>query len=102
MQRSTPDAIANHLVRTLATTEGLNAFFERAIPLLAEAFGASRAMLIDYRESIGRFVLMYWFGYPTSTRFDLQRQAASLDLQKALTEREPFFVNDDPKTLCLP
>src|SRR5262249_31991718 len=55
----------------------------------------------DFRETTGRFVLMYWYGYAGSNRFDLQRHVAELTLEKTLTEREPFFDNAN-RRLYLP
>src|SRR5262249_47897952 len=80
---------------------GLNAFFEKGIPVLAQSFDADRAMLVDFRETTGRFVLMYWFGYAGSSRFDLQRHVTELTLEKTQTEREPFLDNAN-RRLYLP
>src|SRR3954470_21957721 len=97
-----PSGISNHLVQTLVNTSGLNEFFENAIPLLAESFGADRAILIDYRENSSRFDLLLWTGYPAQSRFDLQRRIADMNLEKAILQKEPFLSQDDPKLLFLP
>jgi hypothetical protein len=102
VQSITADIIATHLVHTLTATDGLNAFFENAIPQLAEVFGADRALLIDYRETTGRFVLMHWFGYPGRSRFDLQHQAAQLEVQRALEDNEPFYSVGNRNRLYVP
>jgi serine phosphatase RsbU (regulator of sigma subunit) len=97
-----PERIANHLVQSLIHTDGLNHFFENAIPLLAESFGADRAILVDYRENTSRFDLLLWTGYPMQSRFDLQRRVAGMDFQTAIIEREPFLAKDSKNLLILP
>jgi len=87
------EGIANHLVRTLTRTTGLNEFFETAIPLLAQAFGASRALLIDFRENTGRFDLLNFHGYENHGRFELQHRVRDMDLQRALAQKDPYGEN---------
>ena len=92
------DHTAQHLIQTLCATNGLNEFFEKALPALAESFGANRGALIDYHETTNRFDVLYFFGYPTQARFDLQRRLIGLDLSLALGQRTPYFSGD---TSCL-
>jgi hypothetical protein len=85
------EGIANHLVQTLTQTTSLNEFFENAIPLLAQTFGASRAILIDFHENTARFDLLNFHGYENHGRFELQHRVHGMDLQKALRQKEPYF-----------
>jgi hypothetical protein len=95
------EGIANHLVRTLTRTTGLNEFFETAIPLLAQAFGASRALLIDFRENTGRFDLLIFHGYENHGRFELQHRVRDMDLQRALAQKDPY-AGENGKLLYVP
>src|SRR5262245_28351385 len=95
------EGIANHLVQTLTRTTGLNEFFETAIPLLAQAFGASRALLIDFRENTGRFDLLNFHGYENHGRFELQHRVRDMDLQRALAQKEPY-AGENGKLLYVP
>ena len=95
-------SIPNHLVQALTSTESLNQFCESVIPLLARSFGASRAILIDYRENTGHFDVLYFVGYPDQGRFQLQHRVRDMDAQKALTEKEPYFSGGNPNLMYLP
>jgi len=98
----TSERTAQDLVRTLCATNGLNEFFEMALPEIAEAFGARRAVLIDYHENTNRFDTLHFWGYPPQSRFEVQRRIQSLDLGNALKEKGPFFPAGGPTRLCLP
>jgi serine phosphatase RsbU (regulator of sigma subunit) len=102
LQSAFPDHIATQLVRALTTTDGLNEFFESAIPPLAESFGTDRAILVDFRENTGHFDLLLWVGYPTQSRFDLQRRIGEMDLRRAIAEKDPFFAGNQQRIVVLP
>src|SRR5262249_52018332 len=91
MRAESAERIANHFVQTLASTDGLNPFFEMALPLLAESLGATRSILIDYRKRPGKSDLLHFGGDPQQSRFELQRQILEMDVQRALFERKPYF-----------
>src|SRR5262249_14739649 len=96
------ERLAADLVHTLCSASGLNEFVENALPSIAELFGAQRFILIDYRENTNRFDLLYFGGYAKQARFDLQRSLSSMDLEKALAEKQPYFLGADRKRLYLP
>lgn len=81
---------------------GLNDFFESALPGITESFGARRAVLIDYRETANHFDVLHFIGYPAQARFELQRRLHRLDLLHALTERGPYVSGGDTTRLYLP
>jgi sigma-B regulation protein RsbU (phosphoserine phosphatase) len=94
------ETISSRLVKTLTSTEGLNEFFEVAMPLLTETFGADRAMLIDYRENTGHFDLLHFSGYGQHSRFELQHLVHSLDVRRSLSQQEPYLIGGN--LLCVP
>src|SRR5207302_10449808 len=83
-------------------TTGLNDFFENALPRIAESFGSRRVMLVDYHENTDHFDLLHFEGYPKQARFDLQRALLSMDVQRALSEKGPYFSGDAPRLVYLP
>jgi Stage II sporulation protein E (SpoIIE) len=96
------ERVASDLVHTMCAANGLNEFFENALPPIAGAFGAKRVTLIDYQENTNHFDLLHFGGYQKQARFDLQRALVSMDLERALTERQAYFLGDDRKRLYLP
>src|SRR5262245_35814266 len=44
------ERVASDLVHIMCAANGVNEFFENALPPIAEKFGAKRVMLIDYHE----------------------------------------------------
>ncbi|MBI4473615.1 MAG: serine/threonine-protein phosphatase [Acidobacteria bacterium] len=99
---SAAEHVSAHLIRTLTATDGLNDFFEKTIPLLATHFGAECVQVVDYRENTGHFDLLYFIGYSNRSRFELQRRLGELDIQRSLTETEPYFAGNDDRRLYLP
>jgi Stage II sporulation protein E (SpoIIE) len=96
------ERVASDLVHTMCAANGLNEFFENALPPIAGAFGAKRVTLIDYQENTNHFDLLHFGGYQKQARFDLQRALVSMDLERALTEGQAYFLGDDRKRLYLP
>lgn len=96
------ERISSHLVETLVSTQSLNEFFERAMPALATAFGASRGILVDYRENTGHFDLLRFAGYGERARFELQHRLKDFELEKALEQREPYLGESNARLLFLP
>jgi serine phosphatase RsbU (regulator of sigma subunit) len=96
------EKFASDLVYALCATKGLNDFFENVLPPIAQMFGAERVVLIDYYEHTNHFDVLYFEGYPERARFDLQRGLLSMDLQKALSQRDPYYSGTDLNRLYLP
>jgi sigma-B regulation protein RsbU (phosphoserine phosphatase) len=96
------ERVASDLVHIMCAANGLNEFFENALPPIAETFGAKRSMLIDYHENTNHFDLLHFGGYQKQARFDLQRALVSMNLERALTERQAYFLGDDRNRLYLP
>src|SRR5262249_45910708 len=96
------ERVASDLVHTMCAANGLNEFFENALPLIAEAFGAKRVMLIDYHENTNHFDLLHFGGYQKQERFHLQRPFILINLKRALTERRAYFLGHDRNRLSLP
>jgi serine phosphatase RsbU (regulator of sigma subunit) len=97
----TPERISSFLVDALMSTWSLNAFLARVIPEVSAAFGASRGMLLDYRENTGRFDLLYFAGYSEQARFELQRRLREMDLAKAVEQKQPY-MGPNSGTMFLP
>lgn len=99
---ASPERISSHLVGTLVSTESLNHFVERVLPVLAEEFGASQGILVDYRENTGHFDVLHFVGYGKRARFNLQHRLKDFDLEKALQQREPYLSASNPGLLVVP
>jgi len=96
------EKLSADLVQILCAANGLNDFFERSFPRIAEAFAAQRIILIDYHENTNVFDLLHFYGYSEQARFELQRSLRSMELQRALSTTEPYFADTDPNHLYLP
>src|SRR5438552_1002267 len=96
------EKVASDLVHALCAANGLNDFFENTLPSVARLFSASRVVLIDYHESTNQFDVLHFVGYSERARFELQRGLRSMELQKALSQREPYYSGDDLTRLYLP
>jgi stage II sporulation SpoE-like protein len=94
--------LASELVHFMCAASGLNEFFENTLPLIGEAFGSQRVVLIDYRENTNRFELLHFDGYGKQARFDLQRNFASMDLEQALVSKEAYVSASDRNRLFIP
>ncbi len=46
--------------------------------------------------------MLYFVGYPHQGRFELQRRALEMDVQKALVEKEPYFSGNNANRLYCP
>src|SRR5262245_14830840 len=94
--------VSAHLTHALNTAASLNEFLERALPPLAHLFGTSRTMLIDYHENTHHFDLLHFGGFAESSRFELQQRLRTLELSRALSQKEPFFDATPPGFLYIP
>jgi len=94
--------LSAHLTRTLNDSPSLNEFLERALPPIAGLFGTMRTMLIDYHENTHHFDLMHFAGYSGSSRFALQHRLRSMELERAVRQKDPFVDAVDPALLYVP
>src|SRR3989449_916667 len=98
----TPERISSFLLDTLVSTNSLNNFLESAIPEISAVFGASRGILLDYRENTGRFDLLHFAGFSEQARFELQRRLGEMDLAKAVEQTQPYMGESKPGVMFLP
>ena len=98
----TPERISSFLMDTLVSTNSLNNFLESAIPEISAVFGASRGILLDYRENTARFDLLHFAGFSEQARFELQHRLKEMDLTKAVEQRQPYLGESNPAMLFLP
>ena len=98
----TPERISSFLLDTLVSTNSLNNFLESAIPEISAVFGASRGILLDYRENTARFDLLHFAGFSEQARFELQHRLKEMDLTKAVEQRQPYLGESNPAMLFLP
>jgi sigma-B regulation protein RsbU (phosphoserine phosphatase) len=94
--------LAERMCHALVTDSGLNAFLEQTAHDVARCFGSSRLCLVDYNEHTDRFVLLYFLGYPADARHLLQRRMDTMELRRALREREPYQSRTNPHFLAIP
>jgi serine phosphatase RsbU (regulator of sigma subunit) len=95
-------AISAFLVQTLVETKSLNDFFEHVLPEIARSFGASRGVLVDYRENTGHFDVLHFVGYEERARFRLQQELQVSELKRALEHRAPYSSTLNPGRLFVP
>ena len=83
-------------------TDNLADYMEIALPAVGRVFETPQVALVDYREHSNDFVLLHWEGYPTDARYALQRRLADVQIETALSTREPYTAPAHPNQLCLP
>ncbi len=78
------------LTEALAQGDGLNDFLDRFLRSIGDVLGAPHLALYDYDDPADYFDILYWRGYPQSSRSELRRKLFRLNLRRALSQREPF------------
>ncbi|NWG13387.1 MAG: serine/threonine-protein phosphatase [Acidobacteria bacterium] len=101
-QRHSPEALASRLVGELVQGQGMNDFLHRFLTAIGNAFAAPRQTLYDYDENTGRFELLYFSGYPASHRSELHRRMLKLDLQRAISDRGPYWSGIPDACMLIP
>ncbi len=94
--------LSQALVRELVLKPSLNEFMERALPLVGEAFGSGKVILVDYREHFDRFDVLFFEGYGTESLYALGRRLGEMEVRKALATREPYHSSQSPGFLVIP
>jgi len=82
--------------------QSLNEYMEKVLPLIGNLLGADRFCLVDYYENTRHFDLVFFGGYPPDYRFALQRRLQEMEIEKALSTRDPFYSSVNPNFLCIP
>lgn len=94
--------MATLLARQLVADSALNDFMEDVLPPIAARFGAERVSLIDYYEHTDRFELLFFRGYPSDARYQLQRRLGEMEIRRALIEKAPFRSRQNARLLIIP
>lgn len=98
--------LAEHLslsfTRSLVELTGLNEFMGSVLPVVASTFGTDRLSLVDYYENTNRFALIHFEGYPSGSRYVLQRRFAEMELSRAKRNAEPYQSRENPRLLSIP
>lgn len=94
--------LALGLVGHLVEQPSLNEYMERALPLIGEVFGRTRAVLVDYREHADLFQVLHFTGYPADALYTLGRRLEEMDLRTALNHGEPYLAKAGSNVLVIP
>ncbi len=78
--------------------ECLHRFFEA----IAASLAVPQLVLYDYDEAAGVFELLYFSGYRANARAELVRRLHTMNLQRALRERNPYWLDERHEQLIVP
>jgi len=90
------------LTEALVRGEGMNDFLGRFLSGVAEVLGVDRLVLYDYDEHVDAYDLLWFHGHPADARTELRRRLLTLDVRRALEQREPYRTDDDERQLLVP
>jgi serine phosphatase RsbU (regulator of sigma subunit) len=96
------DRLGQLFTRALADGESVNDFLRRFHVAIADTLGVSASVLYDYDEVNDAFDLLYFVGYAPDARSALHRRMSSLDLRRALRQRDPYPADGTGRQLLLP
>ncbi len=99
---SPAEKIGQLFARALADGESVNDFLGRFMAAIAATLDVAASVLYDYDETADTFDLLFFSGYPADARSLLHRRMDQLHLGRALTQREPYPVDDTHRELLVP
>jgi len=85
------ERLSQNLANALVEGKGMNDFLGRLLAAVSDACACPRLALYDYDERSDVFYVLAFRGYPHGDRARLGRHLKSLDVRRALTEREPYW-----------
>src|SRR4030095_9410412 len=104
-----PEVVENNLrdlsyslTAALVAGNGMNDFLNRFLKAIAGAFLVPPLVLYDYNESEDLFEFLYFRGYPSDARAELSMRLHTIDLRRALKERDPFWLDHTCRSLLVP
>src|SRR5262245_16174662 len=89
------------LTAALVEGNGMNDFLNRFLKEVAGAFLVPQLVLYDYNESENLFEFLYFRGYASDARAELSMRLHTIDLRRALKERDPFWLDDTRRSLLV-
>ena len=90
------------LTGALVEGNGMNDFLNRFLKAIAGTFLVPQLVLYDYNESENLFEFLYFRGYASDARAELSMRLHTIDLRRALKERDPFWLDDTRRSLLVP
>jgi hypothetical protein len=86
--------LSTALIEALVTGQGMNDFLYRFLQAIGNALCVPRLVLYDYDESSGAFDVLYFSGYPETSRSELHMRLHYLNIHRALNHREPYTTDN--------
>jgi sigma-B regulation protein RsbU (phosphoserine phosphatase) len=109
MPKLQPEVVENNLrdlsyslTAALVEGNGMNDFLNRFLKSIAGAFLVPQLVLYDYNESENLFEFLYFRGYASDARAELSMRLHTIDLRRALKERDPFWLDHTRRSLLVP
>jgi sigma-B regulation protein RsbU (phosphoserine phosphatase) len=109
MPKLQPEVVQNRLkdlsyslTGALVEGNGMNDFLNRFLKAIASALQVRQLVLYDYNESENLFEFLYFRGYASDARAELSMRLHTIDLSRALKERDPFWLDDTRRSLLVP
>jgi len=96
------NSLGTSLIHALVDGHGMNEFLHKFLESIGNSLSVSQLALYDYDELTDTFDLLYFCGYPDDFRSDLQKRIHSMDLRRALKERDPYWADPDQWQLLIP
>jgi hypothetical protein len=86
--------LGSALIAALAQGHGMNDFLFRFLHAIGSAVRVARLALYDYDEALDSFDIIYFSGYPETSRFELHMRLHELDVRRALKDRSPYMAGE--------
>jgi len=99
---SPAERLGQQFARALSDGESVNDFLRRFMAAIGATLDVSAAVLYDYDEINDTFDLLYFSGYPADARSLLHRRMESLNLPRALHDRDPYAAGGTGQELLVP
>ncbi len=80
----------------------MNECLHHFLEAIASTLAVPQLVLYDYDETAGVFELLYFSGYPANARAELARRLHRMNLQRALRERNPYWLDESHEQLIVP
>ena len=94
--------LSHDFAEALLEGECGNELLGRVLDGVGRSLAVPRQVLYDYDEHTDTFDLLYFSGYPADARSELGRSLRTLDVRRALTERDPYWPDAPGRQLIVP
>jgi phosphoserine phosphatase RsbU/P len=90
------------LTEALVQGSGMNDFLYRFLQAIGNCLSVTGLVLYDFDEATETFDLLFFCGYPADSRSNLRRRLHTIDLRRAMGQRDPYWLDESRLQLIIP